>query len=848
MPGNKSTVPLQYLDFELEIGAGRGRKYPLTVYHSPGGEARAMMNFPFDKLALESRLDKLKIALLSSGGTRRSFLTQEEQTVRDFGCDLFDALMSGEIRSLYDVSRVQANQQDRGLRIKLRIQPPELAVVPWEYLCDRRSDKYLSLSTQTPIVRYLEVPQPPKATMVPPPLRVLGMFASPKGLAKLDIECEQARLERATAGLRQRGMLQVSWLDGQTWRDLQRALRREGPWHIFHFVGHGNYDPSKGEGQIALADESGYPELLSADQLATLLADHPQLRLVFLNTCEGAQASPRSPFSGLATALVRAGLPAVVAMQYQITDDAAVEFSRSFYEALADGQPVDASVSEARKAVSVSVTNSLEWGVPVLFMRTPDGVLFSRRVVLEDGQRTAGGDERAADGGQGSPGGDVYNVNITGAATIAIGQGALAQTAQEEIDEQTAQTQEMGALFEAVQREDWQEAERLLEQFRALGPDGERQAELLRGRLQSVRQAGQASVDVNPTGSVRRILLPAVILIAALAVLAWLVWGAGSAGIFAGVTPTASVTSVVVILPDMATTVVPSVTASFTPTVSPAPQSSDTAAPTLTHTPRPTSTPVLSPSPSDTPPPTFLPTPSPWPVRLTDSLGVEMALIAAGEFDMGSTSGSGNERPVHRVFLDAYYIDRYEVTNALYRKCVQAGTCTPPSDVRSFKHTNYYNNQSLDEYPVIWVNWEQARTFCEWRGARLPTEAEWEKAARGGLEGKLYTWGDDAPDCKRANFTGCAGDANQAGSYAPNGYELFDMAGNVWEWVNDYYSSTYYRSSPASNPAGPAASVYRVVRGGAWDYYSDYLRVSTRLQRSPGDSQGSTGFRCARTP
>ena len=167
----------------------------------------------------------------------------------------------------------------------------------------------------------------------------------------------------------------MTWLPGQTWRHIMTAMRR-GPWHIFHFIGHGGFDRCTDEGLIALADDQGRQQLLPASDLARLLADHYPLRLVLLNACEGARGSELDIYSSTAAILVRRGLAAVLAMQYAITDRAAVEFSRVFYEALADGLPVDTAATEARIAVNLAVANSLEWGTPVLFMRSPDGVLF----------------------------------------------------------------------------------------------------------------------------------------------------------------------------------------------------------------------------------------------------------------------------------------------------------------------------------------------------------------------------------------------------------------------------------------------------------------------------------------
>jgi tetratricopeptide (TPR) repeat protein len=344
-----------------------------VAIRSPAGEAQGQMRFPFDEWELKDRLQSLEIALLRSGGTRRRMPSPEEHTVQDFGSSLFESLLVGDVRTRYEMSLSEARRQGKGLRLKLRIQPSELAVLPWEFLYDVDRDRYPCLSSNTPLVRYLDLPQPVEPLIVSPPLRILGMVTSPLGLDPLDVEHEKRLVEEATRGLSEDGLLELTWLDGQTWRHLQRGMRR-GPWHVFHFVGHGGFDPATEEGAIALSDDAGHMHLLRATGLAELLDDHYPLRLVFLNSCEGAKGSESDAFSNTAATLVRRGVPAVVAMQYEITDGAAIEFSRDFYDALADGLPVDAAVTEARAAVSMD--SMLEWGTPVLYMRSPDGRLF----------------------------------------------------------------------------------------------------------------------------------------------------------------------------------------------------------------------------------------------------------------------------------------------------------------------------------------------------------------------------------------------------------------------------------------------------------------------------------------
>ncbi len=214
--------------------------------------------------------------------------------------------------------------------------------------------------------------------------------------------------------------------------------------------------------------------------------------------------------------------------------------------------------------------------------------------------------------------------------------------------------------------------------------------------------------------------------------------------------------------------------------------------------------------------------------------GAPMVLIPAGEFQMGSNYGDGDEKPVHTVYLDAFYIDKYEVTNAQYKKFM---------DATGYKAPEYWNDPDLNkpDHPVVGVSWYDAVAYAEWAGKRLPTEAEWEKAARGGLVGKRYPWGDSISH-DDANYDGTGGKdrweyTSPVGSFAPNGYGLYDMAGNVWEWCSDwyyrfYYFSLYYRfyyfRSPRANPRGPDSGTIKVLRGGSWVDLVDILRVSLR--------------------
>ncbi|MGH3769900.1 MAG: CHAT domain-containing protein, partial [Pseudonocardiaceae bacterium] len=231
------------------------------------------------------------------------------------------------------------------------------------------------LGLSMPLVRYPEVLAPRQPLQVALPLRILGMVARPGDQHALEVDEEQRRLHTALESLDREGLVELSWVAGQTYNALEDALD-QGPWHVFHFVGHGGYNRDTEEGTLALADEAGRTHPVSADDISRLLAEHHPLRLVVLNACDTGRGSASDAFSSTAGALIRREIPAVVAMQFMITDPAAIVFAQAFYQHVAKRRPVDDSVMRARRALRLANKDTLEWGTPVLYLRAPEGRIF----------------------------------------------------------------------------------------------------------------------------------------------------------------------------------------------------------------------------------------------------------------------------------------------------------------------------------------------------------------------------------------------------------------------------------------------------------------------------------------
>jgi TonB family protein len=456
-------VSLKYDDFDLQIERA-GEKYRVRLLNAPTGQASGEFILPFSDVELGNFLSRI-------GQVRRSMRrvdAPELHAAKEFGGRLFNAVFSGEMIAQLRGSVEQSINCDHGLRIRLRLTDvPELADLPWEFLYDASQNHFLTTSTETPLVRFLDLPQriaPLRATL---PLRLLVVIAGPRNLKRLDAEGEWERLRDALSDLVSAGHLVLERLPAAT-LDALRLRARGAPFHIFHFIGHGGFDSIAEDGVLQFEDEFGLSYPVRGEMLGMQLHDHRSLRLAVLNACEGARSSRQDPFSGVAQSLLQQRVPAVIAMQFEISDIAAKVFAREFYRAIAEGNPVDAAVCESRKALFKEEYGQ-EWATPVLYMRSQEGLLFD----LQPG------------------------------AAVETGSGRRATA---EADRQSAETaaSEAAAITEKTRQElaAQQEAERQVEMTRQA--QAARQAEAAR-QAKATHEAARTAAKKTATASARSV-------------------------------------------------------------------------------------------------------------------------------------------------------------------------------------------------------------------------------------------------------------------------------------------------------------------------------------------------------
>jgi hypothetical protein len=345
----------------------------IVVCESPCGRAVSHIPPPFTPEDLATSLNEMRLSLLrSSSKVALRAGTAPEATARTLGRRLGDVLLSGEQGIIFDRCRQLARTRDSKVRITVDAVGPSVSQLPWELAVDPRSgDDFLALRLS--MVRSAHISEPAQPLDIKLPLRVLGIFSAPRDLPDLDIERERGQIVAAFENLSTE-LVRVTWLPGDKWQDIARALE-DGSWHVLHFVGHGGIDDELESGYLELSDVDGRAMPVLASDIGHAISRSPKLRLVVLNACESAASGQHGLFSSTAAKILREGIPAVVAMQYEITDPAALAFSACFYSAIAGGTAVDQAVTQAREVIKVELS-SLEWVTPVLYLASDETQVF----------------------------------------------------------------------------------------------------------------------------------------------------------------------------------------------------------------------------------------------------------------------------------------------------------------------------------------------------------------------------------------------------------------------------------------------------------------------------------------
>lgn len=357
-----------YDDLQLRIDRDADGSYRTLAMAPDGRTARGVFHVPLTDDELDNFVQRV-------GLVRRRRGTAEDRlgAIKELGSSLFDALFAEQVGNVYSAARAAASDGDRRLRITLHLSgAPELMRLPWEFLYQR--PRFIAQSTDTPIIRTLDVDSARRPYRLKPPLRILGITSSPVGYQELDAESERRNLETALEPLRREGLVELTWLNRATLRDLARRVSEPDEIHVIHYIGHGAYSEENEAGILVLETPEGRAHDVAGEEIGAMLQDERALRLVVLNSCDGARTSHIDPFSGVATSLIEFDIPAVVGMQFEITDLAAIAFSESLYTGLAHGMPIDAAVGPARRAIMAMTT--AEFGTPVLFLRDGDARLF----------------------------------------------------------------------------------------------------------------------------------------------------------------------------------------------------------------------------------------------------------------------------------------------------------------------------------------------------------------------------------------------------------------------------------------------------------------------------------------
>ena len=386
---------LEYIDLLIEIGEKLDNgQYRLSIASEPAGETEDVFILGVSEREMGSILKTLSLGARLSRAFSVPHLirgfSREQQALIDFGRKLFDGLTQSQaIRSCYDRTvHTMLADRDKGIRIRLAVKEPSLQAIPWELLHD--GERFLAVSGLTPMVRYVKLGRPLGSLEAQTPLRLLVAIASPKDQAQLDVAKERHVIEKALQ--KSHDLIETVFLPEASFRKLSRelltALAQHRPYHILHFIGHGRYNAGEGE-LVFEREETRTSDYVDGQTLGNVLNRHRYLRLVVLNACEGAEVGTKDPFSSIALSLLKAGVPAVVAMQFPISDQAAIQFSDEFYHSLSLGFPVDVALGDARVQMH-AIEGSVEFATPVLYTHTRDGQLFDVTDLSEPAIGTVG--------------------------------------------------------------------------------------------------------------------------------------------------------------------------------------------------------------------------------------------------------------------------------------------------------------------------------------------------------------------------------------------------------------------------------------------------------------------------
>lgn len=343
-----------------------GNSYQAHVIDSPAGQATHTFTLPVSDLELEKFI--LKIGRSRSNSRSLDIAVFDAPPIEQLGGALFKSIFNGSVAERFRSSLAIAQRENNRLRIRLRLSgAPKLIDIPWELLFDEETNNFICLSVNTPIIRKLDLATLPKIQPTQGVLQVLVMISSPANYPQLDVESEWNRINDATLSLQQAGRIVLSRVEPSLTALQQRV--RSGEYQVFHYIGHGGFDPASNDGVLVLEDRDKQGQTVSGQSLGTILHDETTLQLVLLNSCNGGRTSITDPFAGVGQSLLQKGIPTVIAMQFEISDEAAITFSSGFYASLVDGYPIDAAIAEARKMIYAG-NNQFEWATPVLYTST----------------------------------------------------------------------------------------------------------------------------------------------------------------------------------------------------------------------------------------------------------------------------------------------------------------------------------------------------------------------------------------------------------------------------------------------------------------------------------------------